>query len=156
MTVMELDSVDDLQSDVYDSINQQYASANYTKTLMSFVDVLETRHASMFAESKNPVGESWPPLAQSTIDRKGHDTILVESDRLRSSLVGSESDSIRDIFQEENTAGLVFGTRIPYASFHQHGTARIPQREHVGMNDETLQQLVDNVADFTVDVIREG
>ena len=32
-------------------------------------------------------------------------------------------------------SGLIYGTRIPYAGFHQTGTRTIPQRRYLGITD---------------------
>lgn len=134
---------------IFLEVEQAFLAADYTSTLEPFLSHLEGSHASHFAAQSNPIGTPWAPLAASTIARKGHDTILVETTRLKSSLTGKTQDSIRAVSHR----GLLFGTEVPYAIFHQDG-GRLPKREHVGMNNETTQQIVDAVADRTVEELK--
>lgn len=135
---------------VFVEIEEQFKAADYTRTLTPFLDLLQRTHAEGFSTQSNPVGRKWKPLAPSTIKRKGHGIILFETGRLKSSLIGATGDSVRAVSHR----GMLFGTQVPYSIFHQNGTSRLPQREHVGMNDETCQQIVNAVADATVEALK--
>lgn len=136
--------------DWWKSLDAQFRAINYEPAMISFLGVLETAHQGYFDRSESPGGDPWPPLAPYTVRRKGHDTILVETGRLRSSLTRRGRDAIR----ETSHRGLIFGTEVPYAYFHQDGEG-VPQREHVGMNEETLQILLDDVLDATVEGLKQ-
>lgn len=131
---------------VFLDVEQGFDSADYSTALEPFITTLEQTHAAGFESESTPGGEKWPPLAPSTVRRKGHDVILLETGRLKSSLVAGGADAVREVSHR----GLLFGTQVEYASIHQNGTSRIPQREHVGMNEETCQSIVDAVADAAV------
>lgn len=150
------EQLDDLKflGGVYSDTEKRFKEADYTGVLNDFLDVLEKKHAEYFDSQTSPVGQSWPPLAPSTIAAKGHNQILFRTGRLRESLTGKSSDAIRDAFQEAFGAGLSFGTSTPYSTFHMEDGGRLPQREHVGMNDETLDDFVDTVADHAVEELK--
>jgi phage gpG-like protein len=63
-------------------------------------------------------GGSWKRLAPSTIERKGHDTILVDTGALKASVTEAGAPfQILDFDKE----GLNFGTDRPWAFVHQYG-----------------------------------
>lgn len=66
----------------------------------------------------------WAPLADSTIEAKGTDQILVESGDLERSLTERGGDNIFEI----HDTWFLFGTHDPKAALHQKGTSRMPQR----------------------------
>jgi phage gpG-like protein len=51
---------------------------------------------------------------------------------------------------ETSHRGMLFGTDVEYAIFHQEGTSRMPARPPVGLSETTLQTIVDGVADAAV------
>ncbi len=156
MTII-LDDPDQLQ-DVYDDLAEQARNIDYSESLNEFIEVLEDSHREMFSEAKSPTGESWEPLKPATAKKKGHGTILIDRSDLWASLTGSgSSDAIRDVFQEGPQAGLSFGTSDPKSIFHILGNESrgLPQRIHVGMNEETLGELLEIVADDTVHELME-
>lgn len=65
-----------------------------------------------------------PPLAPSTIRRKGHTRILIDEGGLRGSYVKS---SDHNVFRVRRMAAE-FGTSDPKAMYHQEGTSRMPKR----------------------------
>lgn len=135
---------------IFVEIEQQFQNADYSKTLEPFLKVFEGTHAAGFASQSNPVGSKWKPLAPSTIKRKGHGIILYETGRLKASLTGASGDAVRAVSHR----GLLFGTQVEYSIFHQMGGGRLPQREHVGINDETCQGVVDAIADAVVETLK--
>src|ERR1700752_1742880 len=64
----------------------------------------------------------WPPLAASTLDRKGADTPLLETGELR--------DSIGHTLESPKIGWV--GTNDPKAAWHEFGTSRIPARPFLG------------------------
>jgi phage gpG-like protein len=111
---------------------------------------IERYETGYYEAQADPFGEAWKPLAEYTIRKKGHDTILVDSGRMKGSLTGRTGDSVVDVFQEGMNAGLTRGTSVEYAGYHQTGTKTIPQRAHVGLNEEKADQLAEFAADEAV------
>lgn len=71
----------------------------------------------------------WQPLAAATVARKqaqGLDPrILHAKGDLSGSLTGKGGDGLREVFP----SSMAFGSRVPYAKYHQTGTGRMPQRQ---------------------------
>lgn len=83
---------------------------------------LQTTVLQYFQSQNGPGG--WPRLHPATIERKGHSTILLEKGRLIPSLTGHTRDSIVEV----SRLRLRWGTRTPYAQYHETGTSNMPQR----------------------------
>lgn len=111
---------------------------------------IEEQESKYFASESAPDGTRWPKLAPATIKRKGHDVILVDTGRLKASLTGQTGDSVRDAMER----GASFGTSVPYAGFHQSGTKHLPQRAHVGVNEELLNTIATIIGDAVIEQIR--
>lgn len=119
----------------------------YQEPLNAFLPSLVEEHREHFAQEKDAGGNSWAPLAQSTIDRKGHDTILVEHGDLERSLTAiGGAGNIAAVTGQ----GLLFGTSDEKAGFHQAGTSRMPARPPVGISEERINQLAESLADSAV------
>lgn len=131
------------------SVGPQFEDIDYEPPLTEFLGTLEETHATYFNDEKSPAGTAWPQLAPSTIVRKGHDGILLETGALRSSLT-APGQGIRQV----GSAGLLFGSDVPYSAFHQFGTGLIPPREHAGINNETTQLLIEAIADHCVESMK--
>lgn len=85
--------------------------------LMEIGRMMLRRTRALHAQQRDPWGAAWKPLAPATVRKKGHSRILIDTGRMLSSYsYRVEGDSVR------------FGPRVPYARFHQFGTARIPRR----------------------------
>jgi phage gpG-like protein len=113
---------------------------------------LERLHETYFDNERAPDGSPWAPLAPSTIARKGHNRILIETDAMRKSLVDQSGDSIRELARA-STQGLSFGTNDPKSPFHTKGTGRMPAREHIGVTEDYADQLAERTADFIVEAL---
>jgi len=112
---------------------------------------LETLHDNYFQSATGPGNRVWPELAPSTIARKGHAEILVDTGRLKSSLTSRTADSIRDAFQEEGHAWIHFGTEVEYSHYHDEDALRLPQRPHVGLSEPDLDGIAGQVLDYQVE-----
>lgn len=66
----------------------------------------------------SPKGRNWGRLAV-------HTGILIKTGRLFSSLFGGSSENIEQIDQE----GIIVGSSVPYAKFHQFGTVNMVARQ---------------------------
>lgn len=145
---METLEVEDIGS-LFGDIIQRVDEADYSRTFTEFMPELAAMEAGMFAGEYDSNLEDWPALAESTIKRKGHDRILVETGALRESLVQiGGPDNVHEAFEK----GMVYGTSDAKALFHQFGTSRMPKRSPVGITDEVMDKLVNVVADHAVDV----
>lgn len=147
--------IDDLQG-VLDDVAKQFGDIDYQPVLVSALKDMESLHESYFASGAGPAG-TWPPNAPSTVRRKGHATVLVEKGKLRASLNSPGGDAVRDVFKEgaDNQHGLVFGTSVEHSIFNQEGTPTAPARPHVGLTEQALDRIAENVADYTVERLKE-
>ena len=137
---------------LFSDIMQKVEQADYSEVFREVLPILTEQEQRMFDEERDSSGRSWPPLAQSTIVKKGHDQILVDTGALRKSLVDiDDSFNIHEIQPRE----LIFGTSDPKALYHQEGTGRMPARPPVGISDETAETIAEFVADETVRIILE-
>ena len=75
--------------------------------------------AEGFASKHDPYGNAWAPLEQSTVDRKGGDTTILE-----------ETGTLREETHAAPTrgAGIEFRS-APYGFFHNAGTASMVPRK---------------------------
>ena len=139
----------------FQEIENAFKAADYEPVLRKFLGVLEEAHREYFARQAGPSGADWPDLAPATIVRKGHSRILFETGKLSGSLGGRSSGAVR----ETTHRGAIFGTSVPYSIFHQQARGflfggNLPQREHVGMTEQTLDVLLQAVADQTVEFLK--
>jgi phage gpG-like protein len=149
-TVDDIAGLEDVLGQVFDEIAIGYQEADYTAPLAHSLLTLQDQHQVMYDSGQDSNGSAWEPLAPSTVARKGHDTILVDTNRMKASLVSPTGDSIRDVVSENGMAGAVFGTDVEYARFHVAGTSRMPARPPVGISEKTIDQVQNEVADHTV------
>lgn len=106
-------------------------------------------HAQYFATNTGPDGNAWPPLAPSTIKRKGHNKILIETGRLIQSLTeqisGGAGEAIRDVVVMHDETDIIFGTMVEYSGLHDQAVGSRPARRHVGVNDQFLDGFCDRL-----------
>jgi phage gpG-like protein len=79
-----------------------------------------------FASEGRKASGGWAPLAASTIARKGHDTILSATGDLETSLTGTQDGGLRRVHITDDE--MEYLSLVPYAGYHQTGTARMPRR----------------------------
>lgn len=121
-------------------------------------------------------GGDWPPLASSTVKRKGHRTILVDSGLLRSAVNTRGAGSLFKIDKKPGGISIDIGGNKKYpqgrnrrgqfkkvvsvsdvARYHQEGGAKLPQRKIVvppnqatiNLMTQDLQKAIDRIADLT-------
>jgi phage gpG-like protein len=131
-------------------LSADFRQISYVDPLTAFLDRIAERNRVYFEHAHAPGGESWAELSPVTVSRKGHDTILVETGKLRDSLTGGNADSIREVLEEGQTTTLIFGSQDRTVGFHQYGTRRMPARPPVGLSEGALDNLCDVVADTAV------
>lgn len=109
------------------------------------VPLLSSVHEDYFNRETGPLGQ-WPKLAARTVRKKGFDTILIEYNNMRSSLLFDGPDHVEDI----EDSYMTWGTSDEKAATHQYGTRRVPQRAFVGVHEETADEIAGIVADHIV------
>lgn len=111
-------------------------------------------HAGLFADANDPSGVAWPPLAPSTVARKGHDTILVETGRLRASLTqkstANSGDATREVAELAGETDVIFGTTVEYSPYHDTASGNRPARPHVGINEQFLDGFCDRLIRYAI------
>lgn len=110
-----------------------------------FMEQLEAMFVDTFAAEGYG---TWPPLAESTVARKGHSTILRETDAMMESLTDSGAEgALREVFGDE----LIFGTNLttedgfPYPVAHRTGTETMPARDPLIVRDIDLRRFTSAV-----------
>lgn len=150
MTVATLDTFTELDS-LFHDLETKVADADYSETLEAFQPTIAAQEAGMFDGEYGSNLVSWSALNPSTAKKSGHDRILVETGALRQSLVNVGGPGNINATAKR---GLLFGTDIECAIFHQNGTAKMPARSLVGLAEETLDKLCDRIADATVEIFK--
>jgi phage gpG-like protein len=91
----------------------------------------------------------WAPLAPSTVRakaRRGLDPrILHATGRLAASLSGGAGR-----VEIVSSSQLIFGTSVPYARFHQSGTARMPRRRPIELREQDRRAIVRTLQRYLV------
>lgn len=152
MATLILESIGQM-NEVFADIERVVGDMDYSFVLEQSLEDIAAGEKEAFDAGTAPGGGPWAPLAPSTIKRKGHAVILYETGDLERSLV--EVDGPGNI-AEASARGLVFGTDIEYALFHDTGTSRMPQRQPVGVSEETIDKIANRVADETVRILVES
>jgi len=115
---------------------------------------LADEHARYFADASDPGGTAWPALEPSTIRRKGHDTILVDTGQLRASLTqklaAGGGDAIRDIAELQDETDIIFGTMVEYSGMLERPSALGKVWLHVGINDQFLDGFCDRLVRYAI------
>ncbi len=138
---------------ILDDLQESFHDVDCTEALTGKVfPAIERAEAGYFASETDSSGNPWAPLAPSTVARKGHDIILVETGAMRASLVGQTGDSIRDAGADFAT----FGTSDEKAAFHQEGTRNMPARPPVGASDELLDEIAGIIGDAYIAQLSGG
>lgn len=123
---------------------------------MQFLTEGDYYRASMAAALVSP---KWEPLAPSTQrdrERRGYEPdhpILWRTGTLAASL--SERDGPGNIFETTKTSVRV-GTSVPYASYHEYGTTRMPPRPLVGLTRSRSEAIVRAVGDYVRQQARDA
>lgn len=84
-----------------------------------------------FGTGTSTDGSSWLE-SQRAINNGG--TTLVETGRLRNSIQIAVDDELANI-----------GTNVEYGKYHQNGTRNLPQRAFLGIEDESVEAVIDRI-----------
>lgn len=137
--------------DYLNRLAAQLNQADYSDLFRTeVVPLLVREHEEYFNKEAGPAGP-WAPLAPRTVKKKGFDTILVEYNNMRSSLLFEGPDHIEDITDRT----LAWGTSDPKAEIHQNGvlSKKIPARPFVGMTEDMVDTVSDLVADAATAIL---
>lgn len=115
--------------------------------------VIRDRVDLNFALEQTAGGEPWKALAESTVKRKGHDRILVETGAMRTAATTRGAGHRIEVTERELIDG-VDSAAIPYAIYHQFGTSRLAQRQFLAINEDTVERLAARVADAAVRALK--
>jgi len=129
--------------------------ANLQPAFQIIADLLEAQVARQFATEGAWAGVPWRPLAPSTVQARLRHTgsyraggqqlaagatgpILTWTGRLRLSFAQGSPDHVREISDD----GLRWGSRVPYAGYHQSTLPRrkLPRRPIVAFRDANQQR----------------
>lgn len=159
MQTLVINGYEELQ-EVYDSVSEDFNEIDYTPWMHDELDRMARQHNDYFVNATAPDGQSWPPLALSTIKRKGHAIRLVHTGNLFRSLTQkglkqSSGEAIREAIQSPTGAYMSFGTSLEYSPYHDKASDNRPARRHVGINSRYLDGMVNRVADFAVERLTE-
>lgn len=143
--------------ELFEAYATHLEESSYEHRMDELVPLIQEGERQAFFEERTPGGEPWAPLSPVTIAMKGarsghvaaHSTILIDTGRLFESL--TTPDGTSDTIWITGDRFLTFGTSVPYAIFHETGTARMPARPAVGLSDETADQIADKIGEFVVD-----
>ena len=125
---------------------------DYQSVLVSQYPLLEKIHAEYFAGRHGP-NSTWAGLEASTIRKKGHAKLMVDSGSLRASLTGSGGVRRGGRTRKVGRLAIEFGTSVPYAQYHTEGfrtyrgKKQVPAREMVGLDHRSVDTLAERVAD---------
>jgi phage gpG-like protein len=103
---------------------------------------LRQAEQQLFRTSGASSGNPWPPLQPSTVASKARSKnptvranaqkVLIATGDLRTSLTRSHG---KGHVERATDDGLVFGSRVSYGRFHQHGTKNMRQRRVVDLSE---------------------
>ena len=100
--------------------------AEQSPALMRIADDFREMMAQQFASEGQAEGTPWAELAPSTLRRRrARTSILYQTGALLRSLTGPGAAGH---VEELEGYSITLGSRLPYASYHQSGTRRMPAR----------------------------
>ncbi len=152
----QLDSFAGMAS-IFADVYRMFDEADYTPTMNATAERLRETHDITYSAMSDPNGVPWPPNKTSTIAKKGHGIVLVETGRLKASVLEpAHPDHIQDVMPDGR--GMAWGTGVEYGAVHQDGllAPRVPQREFLGMTEKTVNEITEAVADRAVSVLING
>jgi phage gpG-like protein len=134
---------------------------DYSPVLKSSVVATLREMKTLHFETKGALfDKQWAALAPETIRdraRQGYpgDPIMVREGRLRQSL--ARAMKTPDSIVEVSRFGLVFGTSVPYADFHQQtkgpGKGIIPERQVIPdpIPEAVVEEIRENIRDYLIE-----
>lgn len=124
--------------------NFQASLADNSEVLAAIADDLREMVSDQFATEGRAGGTPWAELAPSTLRRsRGRRAgILYSTGALLGSLgaIGAPGH-----VEQLHRQSLLFGSRLPYAIFHQTGTRRMPARPIIALSGERTERWLEIV-----------
>lgn len=119
------------------------AATDASPAFMAIGDLIIAETREQFASEGGHASGGWRALKASTLDRKRRLGLRLEilraTDTLLHSLTVKGDPNM--IFQSSPTE-LVFGTRVPYAEYHQTGTRTMPRRRPLELTENARRESV--------------
>ena len=123
-------TVDDF-IDWADETAARLPALDYSEPLKDSAELISQAIDENFAGARDPDGNPWPPLEQPR--RSGGTGPPLDDTGLLSS-----SSKVEELTANE----LVFGDPVEYAAFQNSGTGTIPARQFMGVNGETVDEVL--------------
>jgi len=133
----------ELTFEVMGDVQLQRSFSRFTEDIKDFTPALEDIYQDFlegerkqFESEGNTGSGGWAPLSPAYAAWKAQNfpgaPIMVRTGLLKESLLGNNPWSVKDI----QPLGATFGTRIPYAAYHQTGTRKMPARPLVQLTED--------------------
>lgn len=143
----------------FDQLAADCDDISWEPWMLDEMDRLADWEARIFGAQTDPLGNPWPALAPSTVARKGHSIIMIDSDRLAASEStrshGSSGDEVREAVQTNDGCRIEFGSNVEYGPYHNHPYKNRPARIHLGITDEYLDGVAERANDHRFDQIQK-
>jgi len=88
-----------------------------------------------------------PRYARYKARRYPNTPILTRSGRMRASLAGLTGDSVADASPDR----LVYGTKVPYALYHQTGTRKMPKRPPLKLSKPLTTRILTALRNYLIE-----
>lgn len=138
---------------------------DYAALIKKFVVLLSSEAKRSFDEGSSPSGVPWAPLKRERRRKRERRTKKGKGGGgsgqkpLRNTGILMQSVTAGGVGHVEQLgpSGLVYGTTVPYAGYHQRGTRHIPARPFLGLSPRALGIIQQMTADFVArQVARAG
>lgn len=123
--------------------------ADRVDTLIKGKAVIINQIEANFAGRQTATGQAWAPHAPSTIARYGAHPLLELSGAMKDAATGGPGRR-EEIINGDILALGVSPEQIEYAGFHETGTAKMPARPFMNLNNDTADKLAELSADDEV------
>lgn len=119
-------------------------------------DMMEST-ATEFESQGRRFGGSWADISEEWRERKvekGHDPrILYMTHRLIDSLTDRDHP---EMLLSVTNRGIRYGSKVPYADAHQHGTGRLPARPFISFAGGDFDRWAGIIASYVVDPMKRA
>lgn len=150
---MKRDATTDVRADQLGSETSEMVQAlNYGSFAPAFkqcIDLVHKRIGVNFASASSPNGGEWAPRKK---QGDGHPLLIDTGTLFQAATSDFGAGSFSDISAREASTGVDAG-EVPYAATHNFGdpSRNIPQREFEDVDEETLDQAAELMADFAIE-----
>ena len=120
------------------------------QTVMEHIE--ELQFSSQGAHGSGGWAALNPRYAAYKAARYGVKPILQRTGELKASLTENTGKSVREMRPLE----FQYGTRVPYAGFHQSGTNRMPRRKLIDLTEADKRDIMRTIQRYLVSVVRRA